>query len=298
MTLVGSLGTLAAVFTTGAFLPQILKIRKQGGADLSYSMLAFYLAGVVLWLLYGLLFPAPEVVWANSMACLLVSIALVLKITFRNDSRIEAGRRLRIAVDMDEVIADSLSHHLAVYNAASGRNVTAGEILEKGLIDAIGRENMKHFYEIPHQAGFFADLAVIQGSQHALELLSSRFDVFITSAAMEVPFCFDDKFRWLQKHFPFIPTERIVFCGDKEIVNAEYLVDDRARHFARFRGTGILFAAPHNARQEVRIRANSWDDVLKILGVDQPVEKNAPEAETRPRALAVSAVVRRGSTET
>jgi len=82
---------------------------------------------------------------------------------------------------------------------------------------------------------------------------------------MEVPRSFDAKFRWLREHFPFIPTSNIVFCGDKEIIDADYLIDDRSRHFARFRGTGILFTAPHNARERARLRANNWDEVLGML---------------------------------
>ena len=46
------------------------------------------------------------------------------------------------------------------------------------------------------------------------------------------------------KHFPFISPSRIVFCGEKEILNGDYLSDDHCCHFARFRGLGILFSAP------------------------------------------------------
>jgi uncharacterized protein with PQ loop repeat len=35
------LGALAGFCTTFAFVPQLLKIRKQGGRDLSYGMLLF-----------------------------------------------------------------------------------------------------------------------------------------------------------------------------------------------------------------------------------------------------------------
>src|SRR5579859_6912841 len=111
-------------------------------------------------------------------------------------------------------------------------------------------------------------------TDQAAELHRAReFDVFITSAAMDVPFSFDGKFKWLQKHFPFIPTSRIVFCGDKEIVNADFLIDDRSRHFARFSGTGILFTAPHNAREHAQVRANTWEEVLTILEKERPLKE-------------------------
>jgi 5'(3')-deoxyribonucleotidase len=99
--------------------------------------------------------------------------------------------------------------------------------------------------------------------------LSLHHDVYIASAAMEVPSSFGAKYEWLQKNFPFIPPSRIVFCGDKNIINADVLVDDRSRHFKEFRGTGILFTAPHNTTETAHLRANNWNDVLRILGGGQ-----------------------------
>lgn len=265
--IVGLVGTIAALSTTGAFIPQILKIRKQGGEDISFSMLVVYLGGVLLWLLYGFMFHVRAVIWANVFAAILVATALVLKLTWKQTagSGGRRARRLRIAVDMDEVIADALSRHLNLYNRATGENLTAELIRQVGLEAAIPPKYRAVFEGLPHEAGFFDDLGVIVNSQRALQILSSEFDVFITSAAMEVPRSFDAKFGWLREHFPFIPTRNIVFCGNKEIIDADYLIDDRSRHFTGFRGTGILFTAPHNAREHARLRANDWDEVLAIL---------------------------------
>ena len=81
MELANYVGSAAAVCTTIAFVPQILKIRRQGGQDLSYPMLILYLAGILLWLVYGLLLHAAAVIWANVATSLLVAVALVLKAT-------------------------------------------------------------------------------------------------------------------------------------------------------------------------------------------------------------------------
>jgi len=81
MSLLGWVGTLAACCTTFAFVPQIVKIRRQGGDDLSYAMLSFYLTGILLWLAYGLLLHAAAVIWANAATAFLVGVAIVLKAT-------------------------------------------------------------------------------------------------------------------------------------------------------------------------------------------------------------------------
>lgn len=72
-------GTVAAVCTTGAFVAQIVKIKRQGGKDLSYAMLFFYLTGILLWLAYGLMLRAAAVIWANASTAFLVIVAIVLK---------------------------------------------------------------------------------------------------------------------------------------------------------------------------------------------------------------------------
>jgi 5'(3')-deoxyribonucleotidase len=175
-----------------------------------------------------------------------------------------ARRRPRIAVDMDEVIADAFSEHLRRCNAAFGTALTAADVRGRHLEDCVPAAHREAAVEMIDES-FFESLAVMPGAQEALRELTEEYDVFIVSAAMDVPCSFAAKYRWLQRHFPFIPAERIVFCGDKGIVDADYLIDDRARHFERFRGQGLLFAAPHNAHETRFPRLDSWTSVLAFF---------------------------------
>jgi 5'(3')-deoxyribonucleotidase/uncharacterized protein with PQ loop repeat len=284
------IGIVAAFCTTVAFVPQIVKLRKQGGEDLSYQMLFLYLTGVLLWLVYGIQVHAVAVIWANALAGLMVLISIALKANppakkLDLGSRTFGSRRLRIAVDMDEVIADSFSKHLSLYNQRVGGNLTKEMVSRRGLGAAIPRDRRDEFAAIPDEDGFFADLEVIEGSREALLELSQDHDIFIASAAMEVPTSFDAKFKWLQKHFPFISPSRIVFCGGKNIIDADILVDDRSRHFKEFRGTGILFTAPHNVAESANLRADTWEDVLQIL---QGGRSEAVGAEQLSRTLSMN----------
>jgi MtN3 and saliva related transmembrane protein len=74
-----AIGIIAAVCTTLSFVPQIVKIRRQGARDLSYGMLVLYLLGLGLWLIYGIRIEAAEVIGANLVAGSLVAFAVVLK---------------------------------------------------------------------------------------------------------------------------------------------------------------------------------------------------------------------------
>lgn len=102
-------------------------------------------------------------------------------------------------------------------------------------------------------------------SQEVIERLMDRYEIFITSAAMEVPSSFTAKFEWLKLHFAFIPASHIVFCGDKSILDADFMIDDNERHFTRFRGEGILYSAPHNMQVEGYRRVTNWKEVESLF---------------------------------
>lgn len=121
----------------------------------------------------------------------------------------------RIAVDMDEVIADFLSKHLALYNAEFGESLTADDLLRgKKLRELVVEERRPQLETFLSEDGFFGDLGVVEGSQQVISDLTERYEVFVTTSAMEYPTSFTAKFRWLKEHFPFVPASNKVFCGD------------------------------------------------------------------------------------
>jgi MtN3 and saliva related transmembrane protein len=73
-------GTAAGFCTTIAFVPQVIKIWKQGGRDLSWGMLALFLTGVLLWFSYGILLHSPSIIVANGATALLIILACALKL--------------------------------------------------------------------------------------------------------------------------------------------------------------------------------------------------------------------------
>jgi 5'(3')-deoxyribonucleotidase len=167
----------------------------------------------------------------------------------------------RIAVDMDEVLADALSEHLARYNRDHGEAITKGQLEGKWLWDIVSTDRHERLEAYLRSEDFFEDLPVLEDSQEVLAKLSKYYEIFIATAAMEFPNSFGPKYRWLRRHFPFIPPTQFVFCGDKSILLADYLIDDTVRHFERFRGQGILFSAPHNAAVTGFRRVKGWREI-------------------------------------
>jgi MtN3 and saliva related transmembrane protein len=90
-TLIIAMGTIAGFCTTVAYVPQAIKIWKQGGRDLSYGMLILYLIGVMLWLVYGILVHAQAVVITNVATAILILIITGLKAWKEKTSDPETG---------------------------------------------------------------------------------------------------------------------------------------------------------------------------------------------------------------
>jgi MtN3 and saliva related transmembrane protein len=75
------IGAIAAVCTTVAFVPQVIKSwRTRDLSGISLPMYTIFTLGVILWLVYGLLIGDWPVIIANAITALLASVVLLLKL--------------------------------------------------------------------------------------------------------------------------------------------------------------------------------------------------------------------------
>jgi len=78
------LGLLAGTITSITFVPQVIKIWKTKSAkDLSLVMLLLLIAGVLLWLTYGLLVKDTAIIYTNSMVLIMSMIMLYFKLNYK-----------------------------------------------------------------------------------------------------------------------------------------------------------------------------------------------------------------------
>ncbi len=171
----------------------------------------------------------------------------------------------RICVDMDEVMADTLSEHLRRYNHEFDEIVTPADLAGKHLWEVTPTDRQKQLRAFLDAEDFFEDLPLIPGAQDVLEELTERFEIFIATQAMSVPNSLGPKYRWLQRHFPFIPPTHYVFCGNKSILRADFLIDDLPRNLERFEGQGLLYTAPHNMAATGFTRVDNWQQVAEYF---------------------------------
>ena len=171
----------------------------------------------------------------------------------------------RLAIDMDEVLADTAAHQLAWYQRDFGPGVALGDLRGRPLLAVIPPEHHAAVEAHLSHPAFFRDIPPMHGAVEAVLALGERYELFVASAAMEHPESFTAKFEWLRQHLPMIPPSRCVFCGDKSVLGADLLIDDSPYQLARFSGEPIIFSAAHNARETRFRRVVDWPDAVAQL---------------------------------
>lgn len=171
---------------------------------------------------------------------------------------------MRIAIDMDEVLADPIYKFIQLYNR--DHQVPMDLVIKPGteIFQNVPEEVNDKWFDYINQKGFFRDLPVIDGAVEAVQQLQSKYEVYIVSAAMEFRNSLEDKLDWLGEHFPFISWKNVVFCGEK-IVDVDIMIDDRIKNFVGFEGRPLLFTSPHNLLVTEYERVDNWQQVLGKL---------------------------------
>lgn len=77
------IGSVAAVLTTAAFFPQVIKtVKTKSTEDLSWSWLIMFCAGVLSWLAYGVGIGSLPVIAANAVTFICVLVLISVKAGF------------------------------------------------------------------------------------------------------------------------------------------------------------------------------------------------------------------------
>ena len=169
----------------------------------------------------------------------------------------------RIAVDMDGVLSDTVEQFISWEEKETGIRKTIEDVT--GIPEAKAFPNSKKYL---HTANFFRSALVIKDSQEILYRLNEKYDVYIVSSATEFPISLTEKQSWLNEYFPFITWQQMVFCGSKEIVRADIMIDDHFKNLDFFAGhTSLLFTQPHNANADNgrHKRVNNWQEIAEML---------------------------------
>lgn len=162
----------------------------------------------------------------------------------------------QILVDMDSVLADVYSQFIE------------WEYKELGIkgfkwkTEALPSCN-KHVRSI----GFFRTVPVMPDSIEGLQYLNDKYKVLIVSSATESPLNLTEKQAWLYEHFSFIIWEQMIFCGRKDSIKGDIMIDNHPKKLRTFDGKKYIFTQPHNIfiSDEQYDRVSGWKEIMSKL---------------------------------
>jgi len=77
------IGSVAAVCTTGAFVPQVVRVwRLKSAQEISLATFSAFAVGTFVWLVYGLVIGSLPVILANAVTLVLALTIVLLKLNY------------------------------------------------------------------------------------------------------------------------------------------------------------------------------------------------------------------------
>lgn len=107
--------------------------------------------------------------------------------------------------------------------------------------------------------GFFRNLPPISGAIDAVNQLRDMFDVYVlTAPSTKNPLSYTEKRLWIENHFDYQLTEKLILSPNKGLLLGEFLIDDNVQGKGQesFAGELLQFGSTNYP---------DWDAVLERL---------------------------------
>ena len=141
----------------------------------------------------------------------------------RKENVKESRNNIRVAFDFDCVIAKTAEEVLKRVNREHGTDYRMADLTEYDLTKALPEEldAMKHF----KAEDFFSGLEPYEGIEGIKRLHEKGYDILIVTAIASGKEA-AGKYAFREKHLPFIPAENFIFASRKDIIHADFFIDD------------------------------------------------------------------------
>ena len=145
-----------------------------------------------------------------------------------------------------------------------------------GVIADFGTEIEKWFEAHPHLKerfkthpdhihGIFRNPKPIEGAIESINKLKEKYDLYIATASpWGNPQASSDKRYWIEQHFGNLFHKRMFITHRKDMINADYLIDDSLGNGAsEFKGELIRFGTDYKTGEINEYP--TWNDVINKL---------------------------------
>jgi len=176
---------------------------------------------------------------------------------------------MKLIIDMDNVLNNMIYKIVEEYNKTFSTRWTIEDVKDYRYYNSfnvdkeIGHRFTKTLFTMP---GFWLSLNPQPDSQRVVMRLLKNYDIYIaTKPYIGSRNCFAEKVDWLNKNFPFVGEEKLIFTHDKSLLKGDIIIDDHPDNLNGFNGTTIVFDYAFNRDYEATYRARNWKEIEKLL---------------------------------
>lgn len=166
-----------------------------------------------------------------------------------------------IALDLDDVVIDTLPAMLKIYNKKYNKNIKP--------------ENITSWTMSPEMVDCFKEITydMIREKNESISAIKEMLNIFkeVLIVTASCPETFVEKVRWIKDNIPEFNPNNIILCHEKHRIRANILIDDKYDNVESFmgntKGIALLYTMPHNKHIDGVLRADSLQSMLRILQI-------------------------------
>lgn len=174
-----------------------------------------------------------------------------------------------ILVDLDNVLINTGEAWVAEINRRHGTSVDYEDVTKWEIEYLFPSLTHDEVYAPLTDGSAWDYVTPVDGAQEYVQkLIDDGHKLYIaTSSSLNT---IGKKWREvIKKYFPMIPHNNIIVAHNKQMIDADILIDDAPFNIVGGRYYGILFDAPHNRKYSIHNnfmeRAKNWCEVYKII---------------------------------
>lgn len=188
------------------------------------------------------------------------------------------GKKPVLLIDIDDTIEELLVAWCHWLNWLHYTNVTPDDIRDWDMQKAFPTLTKEEIYEPINRDDFWQ---TVPPKQDAMEYVKKLYD-----EGYEIYLCTSTDYRnvkvkyehIVQKYFPYIEWNHVIIANNKQMIRADYLIDDGVHNLENGDFTKILMTAPHNrdydAEANGMYRVSHWKEVYDIIHKSESEEVN------------------------
>lgn len=187
-----------------------------------------------------------------------------------NNSTVESNfSNTVVLLDADDTLIDLLSAWCSWLNQFYGLCVTPDEITDWNIAKFFPMLTVEQVFKPLRLEKFWKTVKPKdEAIKYVKQLVDDGFDVYICTSTdyRNVKLKFE---HIIDKYFPFISWQQVIVTGRKQMIKADFLVDDGVHNHEGGDYFKILMSAPHNREYDAEangmVRSENWKSTYDII---------------------------------